>query len=150
MEKRIWTRPEKTEVAFAANDYVAACGDRGTEYLFKCDAGGGKLGYVWVEDNEKDGLQSGSGYWEGTPGGGGSPNDEYDDFLNSYYACGKEHVANAEDDFLNGYYLEKDKWNDGNFNLLDAIKVIIWRGTSGNNVHCTTELDKNNWEIAKS
>ena len=27
MEKRIWTKPEMNEFAFAANEYVAACED---------------------------------------------------------------------------------------------------------------------------
>lgn len=38
MEKRTWIKPEMNELAFAANDYVAACGDSGTVYKFVCDA----------------------------------------------------------------------------------------------------------------
>ena len=34
MEKRIWSKPEMNEFAFAANEYVAACGDNGSDYLF--------------------------------------------------------------------------------------------------------------------
>ena len=151
MEKRIWSKPEMHEFAFAANEYVAACGDEHKKYLFTCDAGGGKSGYVWIEDNKKDGLQS-DDYWAlGTwPTGGSSSRDEYDHFLGGYHACGATHEASTTDDFYNGYYLAKDKCNNGNFNLLDVLKVIIWRGPKNNDTHCTTNLDMNSWTTAKS
>ena len=154
MEKRIWSKPEMNEFAFTANEYVAACGDENKKYLFTCDAGGGKNGYVWIEDNKQDGLQSDS-RWSlikrgKVPTGGGSSTDEYDDFLSGYHACGATHEASTTDDFYNGYYLEEDKWNNGDFSLLDVLKVIIWRGPNNDNTHCTTNLDMNSWTTAKS
>ena len=145
MEKRIWSKPEMNEFAFAANEYVAACGDENKKYLFTCDAGGGKSGYVWIEDNGQDELQSGINRKN-------NPTDGYgkDDYLGGYHACGATHEASTTDDFYNGYYLEKDKWNGGNFNVLDVLKVIIWRGPDNDNTHCTTKLDMSTWETAKS
>ena len=40
--KRAYVRPTMVGERFVANEYVAACGDKGTVYKFKCDAGGGK------------------------------------------------------------------------------------------------------------
>lgn len=153
MEKKIWTKPEMKEIVFSANEYVAACGDENKKYLFTCDAGGGKSGYVWIEDNKQDGLQSDSlwSLFDGTvPGGGGSSTDTYDDYLSGYHACGLTHEASTTDDFYNGYYLEKDKWNNGRFNPLDVLEVIIWRGPKNNDTHCTTNLNMDSWVTAKS
>lgn len=46
MERKVWRRPLTRVQQFEANEYVAACGD--TEYgnyLFECDAPGGRLYY---------------------------------------------------------------------------------------------------------
>lgn len=147
MEKRVWVKPEMNEVAFAADEYIAACGDSGTVYKFTCDAGGGVGGYVWAEDNNTDGLQSGNSW--GSPSDGGW-NSNYDDYLGGYHACGTTHEAESTDNFLNGYYLAYSKWNNGNFSLADVIKVIIWRGANNDNIHCTENLDMKTWETAKS
>lgn len=149
MEKKIWSKPEMNEFAFAANEYVAACGDENKKYLFTCDAGGGQSGYVWIEDNNQDGLQSDKSFTD-NPWGGWNPNDSYDSYLGSYHACGKTHEASTTDDFYNGYYLAEDDWKDGNFNVLDVLKVIIWRGPLGLNTHCTTNLNMSSWTTAKS
>lgn len=46
MEKMIWEKPQMNEVAFAANEYVAACGDPlSTTYKFICTALAGPLYY---------------------------------------------------------------------------------------------------------
>ena len=106
-------------------------------YKFKCTAGGGTLGSVYQETNGRDGLQ--------TRGGWGYRADrELTDWSWSYYyACNETHEADSTDDFLNGYYC-------ANGNTRKAQQVIIWRGASGHNIHCTTNLDKNSWETAKS
>ena len=49
MDKRVWEQPVTLVQKFEANEYVAACGDSGTTYLFKCDAGGGRPGDVYLE-----------------------------------------------------------------------------------------------------
>ena len=51
MEGRVWRRPLTEVQKFEANEYVAACGDSGTTYKFKCDAGGGESGNVYLETN---------------------------------------------------------------------------------------------------
>lgn len=125
MKKR-YERPSAYIEEFTPNEYVAACGDRGKVYKFTCDAGGGSHGDVWLETNGKPGLQILS-----------------DEFLGGYHACGTTHEAKSTDEFLDGYYKK-----DGIFNK--AQKVIVWRGTEGNNTHCTTNLNMGIWETAKS
>lgn len=43
--KRAYVRPTMVGERFVANEYVAACGDKGTVYKFNCDAPGGPLYY---------------------------------------------------------------------------------------------------------
>lgn len=160
MEKKIWSKPEMNEFAFAANEYVAACGDKGQNILFTCDAGGGKYGRVWMETN------SPTDDWNGLQ------TDEFPSILDSqdldqlrtdsYYACGKKHVASKTDEFMKGYYISDDDWDSGwdrsgyipKFDLAavieKAIRVYIWGGTEKYNTHCTTNLNIESWEAAKS
>lgn len=130
--KRAYVRPTMVGERFVANEYVAACGD--TEYgkyKFTCDAGGGVSGDVYRESNGKPGFQKGYGLF----GYGG------DEWLGGYQACGTTHEANTTDDFQNGYYIP-----DGG----DAVDVIIWSGKRGDNIHCTTNLNRDSWETTKS
>ena len=122
---------------FAPNEYVAACGDHGVTYKFECNAGGGIPGSVYQETNGIDGLQ--------THGGRGySADRELTSWpFSYYYACNEKHEADSTDDFLNGYYCSND-------NTKNSQKVIIWRGKHGNDIHCTTNLNKDSWETLKS
>ena len=61
MERRVWTRPLTEVQKFEANEYVAACGESGVVYKFKCDAGDGVYGSVYEETNGIPGLQTGRG-----------------------------------------------------------------------------------------
>ena len=126
--KRAYVRPAMVGERFVANEYVAACGDSGTVYKFKCDAGGGKSGSVYLETNGKPGFQE--GFW----GRGG------DRYLSRYHACGITHGADTSDDFLDGYYVR-----NGN-----VTQVKVWRGEKGDNTHCTENINMNTWETAKS
>lgn len=137
MEKRIWSKPEMNEFAFAANEYVAACGDGGTVYKFICNAArdlpswldwGGK---VYQETNEQDGLQE--------------TGDQCDTYLGEYHSCSKTHEASKLDEFLFGWFKPTGLILD-----TDPKQVVIWRGEEGNNIHCTTNLDMEKWETAKS
>ena len=130
MDKRVWKQPMTMVQKFEANEYVAACGDSGVVYKFKCDAGGGRSGTVYLETNGREGLQTG---WGG------------DRYLSGYYACGTTHEAESDDEFLDGYYVTEDWWGQE-----QVTKVIVWRGPYNNNTHCTTNLDKDSWETAKS
>ena len=134
MEKRIWSKPEMNEFTFAANEYVAACGDQNRVYKFVCDAakkwGFNLGGSVYVESNKQNGFQqSGS---------------NKDDYLGEYHSCQETHEASVLDEFLHGWFKPNG--------LIDteAREVYIWRGEDGNNIHCTTNLDMTTWETAKS
>lgn len=130
--RKIWTMPQAVVQQFAANEYVAACGDSGTTYNFECNAGGGERGDVFTEDGVN--LTSGERHY--------------------YYACGTTHSASETDDFFNGYFV----LNGGNdregyytwsgYHEYEKIPVIIWNGDG--HVHCTTKLNMSDWETAKS
>lgn len=129
--KRAYVRPTMVGERFVANEYVAACGD--TEYgkyKFTCDAGGGVSGIVYQESNGVPGLQK-YGSWKYSA----------DKCLYGYHACNITHEADTTDEFLDGYYVP-----DGG----NPVNVIIWRGKSGRNVHCTTNLNRDSWETTKS
>ena len=134
--KKTFTMPRIVVEQFVPNEYVAACGDSGTTYLFTCDAGGGVPGNVYVESNNEPGFQEPvySSYfpWEQISG---------DTYRSQYYACNKKHEASSNSEFLNGYYIA--------FGSNEAIPVIIWT-EGGKNTHCTTQLDTSKWETAKS
>ena len=87
---REYVKPTMEGELFAANEYIAACHDINKVYKFKCDAGGGRNGTVYLETNGKPGLQTG---WGG------------DRYLSGYHACGTTHEAKTTDDFLDGYYV---------------------------------------------
>lgn len=70
--------------------------------------------------------------------GGGVSGDEW---LGGYHACGTTHEASTTDDFLDGYYIPDSG---------KVENVIIWRGKRGNNIHCTTNLNRDSWETTKS
>lgn len=139
--KRVYESPRAYAEMFTPNEYVAACGDSGKTYNFTCDAGGGKSGSVYLETNGMDGLQKkdGLGY-------------KADTYLSGYHACGTTHEASSEDAFLNGYYVVKSGSGHGGpgGNSETVTSVIVWRGPNNDNTHCTTNLDINSWETAKS
>lgn len=129
--KRTYVRPTMVGERFVANEYVAACHDQNTVYKFKCNA------QKWT------GL-TGLTVWLNGPDG--QPETSDDIKLGSYGQCGAEHKAKTTDEFYKGY-LKK--------NILGAptgkrMDVIVWRGEDGQNIHCTTNLDMNTWETAKS
>lgn len=125
--KRRYERPSAYIEEFTPNEYVAACGDENKVYKFTCDAGGGHSGSVWLETNGKPGLQR----WDGK---------NSDTYLSGYHACGITHEAKTTDDFLDGYYVQDFKVQE----------VKVRRGSKGDNTHCTTNLDMNTWQTAKS
>ena len=46
-----YVKPMMESEVFAANEYIAACGESGVVYKFKCDAGDGVYGSVYEETN---------------------------------------------------------------------------------------------------
>lgn len=138
--KKTWEEPKILVQKFVANEYVAACGASGTVYKFVCDAGDGVWGSVYQETNGQLGLQAGGQ-------DGDTRISTYSDIfgrpLTGYHACGATHQAEANSGFFEGYYCAKGDTDH-------PVSVIIWKGEHSDNVHCTTNLDMDNWETAKS
>ena len=131
LNKRMYIKPVLESETFVPQNYIAACGDLNKVYKFKCDAGGGVSGSVYLETNGKEGLQTG---W-----GGG------DQYLSGYHACGSTHEAKTTDDFLDGYYVTSSL-----FGGTKVTPVIVWRGPDNDNTHYTENLNMDSWETAKS
>lgn len=130
--KRAYVRPTMVGERFVANEYVAACGESGKVYKFNCNAGDKNLWdypYEVYVDSNKNGT-----YDRGV-----------DEYLGTYHACGKKHEAPSTDGFSNGFMIDTRWGHDST-----PKSVIIWRGKSGRNIHCTENLDMNTWETAKS
>lgn len=129
--KKEWMEPVVEVQEFVANEYVAACGDSGKVYNFECNAGDKNLrDYpydVYIDTNGNGTLDSG------------------DRYLSRYHACGVTHEASVSDDFLQGFMVDT-RWGHDSA----PVSVIIWRGSRGDNTHCTTNLDINSWTTAKS
>lgn len=127
---KIWTVPVAIAQEFASNEYVAACDDiKNQYYVFRCDAYGGLLGTVFEETNGKDDLQIG---------------EDGDDLLAAlgYHRCGATHYVPVDSaDFVNGYYVTSVS---GVFGGDFITPVVIWKGNSGDNVHCTKNLEVRN------
>lgn len=134
---REYVKPMMDSEVFVANEYFSACGDTNNEYIFQCDAMGGIFGTVYYDNG----------------------NGEFDPYIpgfhpngdrrmgSGYHACGEEHVTQTGDEFINGWYITG---GDGLTGGEWVRQVVIWRGVEGNNIHCTTNLDKNTWQTAKS
>lgn len=123
-----YVRPMMESEAFAANEYIAACGD--TEYgnyLFQCDAPGGSLYYYKTD-------------WRG---------NEEAKYIGSYTPCDRKHEASVASEFPDGFvdYNRNGREDDG-----EAVIVWIERGPWGviRNAHATTNLDRDSWEVLKS
>ena len=133
MEGKVWRRPLTEVQKFEANEYVAACGDSGVVYNFECNAGSRWDSYnVYFDD--------------GTPYASSNGNEEWYTQFTGYHPCGQTHEEESNSGFYDGYmYLQNWKGNNSG----NPIDVVIWTD-GGTNVHCTTELDMDEWETAKS
>lgn len=128
---RNWGRPMVVVDAFVANEFVSACGDKGTIYKFKCDAPRGPLYYYPKSDDKIDGVHN--------------PYDSAEFISLFYHPSGADHKAPKTDGFYDGFvdYNLNRKQDSGE-------GVIVWRGQSGRNGHATTNLNMNSWETTKS
>ena len=131
MERKVWRRPLTEVQKFEANEYVAAC-ESGTTYWFQCNAGSTMPfeNKVYRETNGQPGLQT------------GRRGDTY--MSGTYHACDKLHEVREGEEFLDGYVVQDMGWYDDK-----VIPVLIWT-EGGTNIHCTTELHPEDWEIARS
>ena len=138
--KQVWSSPKTSFEQFVPQNYIAACGDSGVVYKFTCDVNDGRDGGVWQETNGRTGLQIEGGW-------GYEADTRISRSNSSFHGCGEEHEAEATDEFLmNCYYLSYSNRN----NPSKAIPVVVWRGENGDNIHCNPNLNKNEWETAKS
>ena len=132
MKKR-WEESRILVQKFMPNEYVAACGDGGVVYNFECNAGSQQEIYnVYYDDGRP--LASSNGY------------EEWSAQFAGYHPCGATHEAESNSGFYDGYMYRQDRWGD---NTGDPIDVVIWTDR-GSDVHCTTNLDMNEWTTAKS
>lgn len=139
MEKKMWIRPEAVVEQFAANEYVAACGDQNMVYKFGCDAGTRNVSYnVYFAD--------------GTPWAS-SDDDDRGQRFSGFHPCGETHEASVQDDFVQGYMYKQSSGGFLGFGAGQSegekIPVVIWTD-GGTNVHCTGSLNISEWETAKS
>ena len=129
--RKSYVTPEMKVEEFTPNEYCSTCGESGTTYKFVCNAaknwGFDFGGSVYQETNGREGLQTNS-----------------DKYLGEYQQCSATHIAEHTDDFLEGYFAPNGFIDTG------VRKVVIWRGAYDDNIHCTTTLDKEDWETAKS
>lgn len=123
---------------FTANEFVAACGDSGTTYLFDCNAPKGTLYYYPWSDGNIDGNYTGNGK---------------SDQLGGYKPCHDKHKAESTGDFYEGFVdYNNNKRQDG------GEAVIVWLekgwlpivGEYTKDYHATTKLNMQEWETAKS
>ena len=127
--KKAFAMPKIVVEQFVPNEYVAACGDSGVIYKFKCDAGDNGKKYAVKDANGRVATISGM-YMDG--------------FLNYYHPCDETHEAPSDSGFLFGYHLDDPRtYGDEN------IQVVIWTEYD-TDVHCTEDLIQSNWETAKS
>ena len=132
--KRRYERPSAYIEEFTPNEYVAACGDKGKVYKFKCNAGSKYKHYnvYYYEGNEKKYIAKQRDWL-------GRPQAQFP----GYHPCEETHEAKENTGFIDGYIDDQSTWDD------EKIPVVIWTN-NGTNVHCTTNLDISTWATAKS
>lgn len=134
--KRRYERPSAYIEEFTPNEYVAACGDSGPIYKFKCDAGKKNKKYnVYYYDSQHNKKYIASNDW-GADWYNGS-------IFESYSPCKKTHEAKSNSGFIQGFIDDQSTSGD------EAKSVYIWTENK-TNVHCTDELDMDKWETLKS
>lgn len=159
MEKKIWSKPEMNEFAFAANEYVAACGDENKIYNFDCNAPAGwVLGRpLYYYENAKVDADV------GMPTDWSTRTDAVE--VGNYRPCGDTHSTPVSSDYYWGF-VDTD-WNGVHryeeevidLPVVGTIKraietVIVWleRDEQGKivNGHATPDLDMRSWTTSKS
>ena len=131
MVKNVWVQPRSVVQQFVANEYVACqCGDSGTTYYFECNAGSKQREYDVVTDN---GVNLTKDSWGTT---------------NYYHPCDETHIAESNDEFLYGWLYHSGGYDDVIWQS-ERERVIIWTD-GGTDVHCTKNLNMDEWETAKS
>ena len=121
--KKDYVTPTMVCEEFAANEYVAACGDEHKIYKFVCDAPGGPL---YAKDSSGEGYSGAN-----------------------YNPCTKTHEAPVSDVFVDGYIdYNHNRSEDRDEKVIVWLEYDRWGNVS--NGHATTNLDMKSWETAKS
>lgn len=135
MKKRVYAKPILESETFIPQTYCKVCANDGihVKYLFECNAGDRRGGYS-VYLNGPDGIAHTKDdiFW---CGGRDAVRGN-----RTYGKCGETHEAEDNNDFFPGYITKKGS---------SAINVIVWTA-NGTNTHCTTKLNKDEWDTAKS
>lgn len=132
--RKEWMEPVIEVQEFVANEYVASCGNSGKVYKFVCDAG--EYGhsynvYYYDESGEKKYIAKEFSVF-----------GPYAQFT-GYHPCKKTHEAESDSGFIHGFIDDQSTLKD------EKKPVVIWT-ENGTSVHCTTQLDVDNWVTAKS
>lgn len=122
MKKRVYAKPVMESETFVPQNYIAACGEENKVYKFVCNAGPKSNYDVYVDANCDGEYQKGIDY----------------KLDRTYTKCGTVHYAKTTDQFLCGLMYP------------GTIKVKIWRGENGNDIHCTENILQETWETVKS
>ena len=128
--RKEWMEPVIEVQEFVANEYVAACGDKGMVYKFECNAPKGWLYYYPKSDGQINGEYTVNGSAK---------------FLGYYHPCNAKHTASTTSAFYDGFV---DYNRNGKQDAKEG--VIVWLGPENNDGHATNKLDMNSWETAKS
>lgn len=132
--KKEYVRPSMVCETFAADEYVAACGDSGKVYKFVCDAPAGRIWYYQESDGEIDGVYKGTGNAIRR--------------ASHFSPCGATHEAPVADVFYDGFV---DRNRNGKCD--EGENAIIWLEKTGfwsTNGHATANLNMDIWEEVKS
>ena len=138
MAKKVYGKPLMFAEEFVPQEYCAPCGDGATKvtYYFVCDAGIPQTYHtVYLESNGRDGLQTGNIF-------GG--NDTW--LTGTYHPCSEPHSVTVpkgtsiDNIFPKGYLIIEH--GSGWGTTYETVRVRIWRGEDGRNVHVTTTLQE--------
>lgn len=129
--KKAYSKPILESETFVPQHYCKICANDGIhrEYLFECNAGNKNRKYA-VKNSRGQAVSISGMYLDGR---------RY-----YYHPCGETHIAPDDSGFLTGYHIDdvSTKWDEN-------IDVIIWTDYN-RDVHCTTNLDMNEWDTSKS
>lgn len=124
--KRAYVKPMMVGEEFVANEYCAStCGKTpGGDYIFKCDAPGGRMYYY--------------------PKNGGNAQ-----YVGSYSPCGKTHIG-ADPEYYYDGFIDYDK--DGKEDDGEARLIWIERGWFGSisNAHASASLSREMIDVVRS
>lgn len=126
MEKRTYVKPVLSGEEFVPQNYIAACGDSGAVYKFKCDA---RAGYMYVPD----------------------PNNSNSYLVKrqSYTPCAETHETPVADTYYDGFI---DRNGNRTEDAGEEVKVYLEFNRWGSIIdgHATENVKMETWDISKS